>query len=221
MANAVMADSISYLPEYQAWYNAIVNTLGSEIDLSKLLVYMIDTVDASAIPFLAYQFDVLGYKGMRMAQTEADQRNVLKSAIELHRYKGTEWAIQQALLSIGFANVVIKKGIAGGYDHWAKFGLDITNSGIQLTASSFTDIINMVAEYKRAVCVLMDVSLTVLIEDTLNVGGNDSDEAYVRLGVFVSDYLHLSGTLKYDGTGQYNGEFDHSGDSDIITITQQ
>lgn len=221
MANAVMADSISYLPEYGAWYNAIVNTLNSEIDLTKLLVYMIDTVDASAIPFLASQFDVLGYKGMRMAQTEQDQRNVLKTAIELHRYKGTEWAIQQALLSIGFANVIIKKGIAGGYDHWAKFGLDITNSGRQLTAQSLTDIVQMVTEYKRAVCVLMDVSLTVLVEDSLNVGGDDSDEAYVRLGVFVQDNLFLSGTLKYDGSGMYDGTYDHSGDSDIITITQQ
>ena len=216
MANAVMADSISYLPEYKAWYSVILDTVG-ELDVSQLLIYLIDTVDASLIPSLAKQFDVLGYKGMRLAQTEADQRNLLKTAIYLHRFKGTEWAIMQALLSIGFADIRLKKGIADGYDHWAEFGIEITNSAIQLTDESLNDIIQMVTEYKRQVCVLMDVSMTILVEDILDM---QDDEANARAGIVIDDDLFLTGTLKYDGAGVYDGTYDHSGDSDIVIITQ-
>ena len=217
MADAVIADSISYLPEFKAWYGVLVNGL-AEFDESELLVYLVDTVDASLIPALATQFDVLGYKGMRLAQTEDDQRSLLKTAIYLHRFKGTEWAIMQALLSIGFADIRLKKGIADGYDHWAEFGIEITNSSIQLTDESLNDIIQMVTEYKRQVCVLMDVSMTILVEDVLDM---QDDEANARPGIVIDDDLFLTGTLKYDGDGLYDGTYDHSGDSDIVTITQQ
>jgi P2-related tail formation protein len=214
MARVVMADSISHLPEFRAWYSVIKDTL-AEVDLGALLVYMIDTVDASALPALAEQLDVLGYKGFRLAQTEADQREVLKRAIELHAYKATEWAIQEALKSIGFPDVTIKKGIADGYDHWAKFGIKLTNTNLSITADAFTDIVKMVKEYKRAVCELEDVSIDILIEDALNV---DDDEAYCLPAITAEDTLQLSGVLKYDGAGVYDGSHDHSGDGDIVTI---
>jgi len=212
MGKAVMADSIAYLPEFNGWYNVIKETLG-EIDLGNLLVYIVESVDASALPYLAEQFDVLGYKGFKLAQTEADQREILKRAIELHRYKGTEWAIKEALKSIGFADIQL---IKTGYDHWAKFGIEITNSNFQLTASSFNDLIQMVVEYKRAVCVLMDVTMKLVYEDTLDIG---DDDASALPAIEAEDDLVLSGTLKYDGAGLYDGTYDHSGDSDIVSVT--
>jgi phage tail P2-like protein len=212
MANkVVMADSISYLPEFNAWYNVIKETL-AEIDLGLLLVYIIDNVDASALPYLAEQFDVLGYKGLKLATTEAAKRQVIKRAIELHRFKGTKWAIQEALKSIGFANIEV---LETGYDHWAKFGLLITTSSVQLTDASFYDIIQMVKEYKRAVCVLEEVLMKLEIEDTLDL---TEDEAFITSSLLVDDILHLSGGLQYDATGQYDGDYDHSGDSDIVTF---
>ncbi|MDI3320000.1 phage tail protein [Pinibacter soli] len=212
MGNVAMADSISYLPEFKSWYSVFKEELG-QLDLSKLLVYIIETVDASALPYLAEQFDVLGYKGFRMAQTEADQREVLKRAIELHRYKGTEWAIKEGLKSIGFPDVELKKT---GYDHWAKFGVKLTNSNVQLTANSFNDIIQMVAEYKRAVCVLMDVTIDLLFDDTIDLS---DDDANALPAVSGDDNIEMTGTLKYDGEGMYDGDYDHSGDSDVVTIT--
>ena len=212
MANIVMADSISYLPEFQGWYRVIKETL-AEIDLGKLLVYIVDNVDASALPYLAEQFDVLGYKGLKLATTEADQRQIIKRAIELHRYKGTKWAIQEALKSIGFADIEIKET---GYDHWAKFGIIITNNSIQLTDASFYDIIQMVKEYKRAVCVLEEVLMTLLVDDTLDL---TDDEVFITPAMLVDDVLNLSGTLQYDGTAQHDGDYDYSGDSDVVVFT--
>lgn len=208
----VIADSISYLPEMTAWYNTIVAEL-AQIDLGKLLVYDVDTVDPSALEYLGSQFDVLGYKGFRLANTEDDQREIIKRAIELHRYKGTEWAIKQALISIGFADVVLLKG----YDHWAKFGILITNENVQLTANSFNDITAMVAEYKRAVCVLVEIRLTIQITDSLSV---DDFPVVVNPEIAVSERLLLSGAIQYDGSIEFDGTHNFSGDSDVVVITR-
>jgi P2-related tail formation protein len=208
-----MADSVAYLPEMDAWYNTITEEL-AQIDLNKLLVYLVDMVDASALPYLGAQFDVLGYKGFRLANTEADMRAIIKRAIELHRYKGTEWAIEEALKSIGFADVAL---IKTGYDHWAKFGILITNESVQLTDSSLNDITQMVLEYKRAVCVLMEIRLTIQVSDVLFV---DDADAMVNKEIDANDVLIISGALFYDGSAEFNGEHTFSGDGDVVTITQ-
>ena len=112
------------------------------LDLTTLLVYRIDSVVASALPFLAWQFDVLsplwqliapvalgvdaltnidllidvdnliesGGLVTELALTEAAQRDLLKSAIGLHRFRGTPWAIKQALASLGWATVTLLEG---------------------------------------------------------------------------------------------------------------
>lgn len=211
--NVVIADSISVIPEWQIWGSVFKECL-SDIDLTKLLVYIVDTVDASALPFLASQFDVLGYKGMRMAQTEAEQRELIKNAIVLHKTKGTEWAIINALKSIGFVDIKLKKGTQDGYDHWAKFGIEITNNKLVLTEGSIADITAVVNEYKRAVCVLEDISMSLLIDGTLPL----SDDCVLSQTLIIEDVLSLTGNLKYDGTGKHDGTYGYSGESDVVTI---
>jgi len=211
MAKA-MADSIAYLPEMDGWYQVIKDELAT-IDLTQLLVYMIDTVDAKALSFLGAQFDVLGYKGFRLAATDDDRRSILKRAIELHRYKGTDWAIKEALKSIGFADVVLLRG----YDHWAKFGILLTNENVQLTSSSFADITAMVQEYKRAVCVLAEIRINILVTDTLTVS---DDLAIANAEILAADRLLLSGALLYDGAASFDGVHNFSGDGDVAEITQ-
>lgn len=211
--SVVLADGLAVNPEWRIWCQVFSDML-AEIDLSKLLVYMIDTVDASVIPTLAEQFDVLGYNGMRMAQTEAAQRALLKNAIVLHKYKGTEWAITQALQSLGFTDIRLKKGLADGYDHWAKFGIEITNTNVVLTEQSVADITAVVNAYKRAVCVLEEISMTLQVNDTLNL----DDLVLVIPALVVEDILQLSGTLKYDGSGEYDGTYSHNGESDVVII---
>ncbi|MBI3584185.1 MAG: phage tail protein I [Nitrospinae bacterium] len=63
-----------------------------ESELNAVLVYLIDNVPANILPFLAWQFHVEGWK---LAKTEAEKRGLIKGAIELHRYKGTPWAIKK------------------------------------------------------------------------------------------------------------------------------
>lgn len=213
MANTVMADSISYLPEFRGWYDVIKETI-AEVNLGDLLIYMIDNCDVALLPFFAEQFDVLGYKGWRLAQTEDDRRGIIKRSIELHRYKGTEWAIKESLKSIGFSDIEL---IKTGYDHWAKFGIKITNGTTQLTDSAVFDITQMVVEYKRAVCVLEEILITIQVEDVLYV---DDSIARVDVAISASDNLVLSGTIKYDGETEFDGAYSFSGDGDVALITE-
>src|SRR6266436_8726514 len=113
-----------------------------DLDLAPLLIYRIESVPAGALPFLAWQFDILsplwqliapvdigvdaltnidllididnliesGGLVAYMALTEAAQRELLKNAIGLHRFRGTPWAIKQALASLGWERVMLLEG---------------------------------------------------------------------------------------------------------------
>ena len=53
-------------------------------DLSEFLPYLVDTVAPSALPYLADQFDIDGLQGFGMAETEQQQRDIIKKSIALH-----------------------------------------------------------------------------------------------------------------------------------------
>jgi P2-related tail formation protein len=112
------------------------------LDLTPILVYRIDSVPESAIPFLAWQFDILSplwqliapvsigvdaltdidllididnlieTGGVLSAEslTEAAQREMLKSAVPLHRFRGTPFAVKQALAALGWTQVSLLEG---------------------------------------------------------------------------------------------------------------
>ncbi len=112
------------------------------LDLTTLLVYRIDSVVESALPFLAWQFDILSPLWQLIAPvslgvdaltsidlltdvdnliesggpvsaqmlTEAAERALLMTAIPLHRFRGTPWAIKQALASLGWTQVTLLEG---------------------------------------------------------------------------------------------------------------
>lgn len=61
----------------------------SRLDLSSLLVYAVDQVVPSALPHLVDQFHLMGLEGYDWAQTDAERRALIKSAIADHRLKGT------------------------------------------------------------------------------------------------------------------------------------
>ena len=75
----------------------------TEQDLQKLFVYAVDNQPEEVLDWLAWQFHVEGYD---LAKTVEEKRNLVKNAIELHRYKGTRYAIKQALAALGL-NVVV------------------------------------------------------------------------------------------------------------------
>lgn len=69
--------------------------------LTRLLVYQIDTVGDSVLNHLAEQFDVLGYKGWLLANTDAKKRSLIRRSVLLHRTAGTPFSIVEALQVLG------------------------------------------------------------------------------------------------------------------------
>ena len=79
------------------------------IDLSVLMVFLVDIVDSSALPWLGEQFSLSG-DGWELAESDDVRRMLIKAAIELHRYKGTPWSIREVIRRLGFGEVDLIEG---------------------------------------------------------------------------------------------------------------
>lgn len=169
MANIPLASVLDGKAHLTAW-NDLFEFRFAALELDKLLVYMIDTCDAKALPYLAEQFDLLGLKGWNAAKTDQDRRNLLKRAVELRRYNGTDYAIIRALQSVGYydAEIITNPGALynGQYVHngfinygggnWACFAvvLDIGEKR-GISAQENKEAIDLINQYKRAACKLL------------------------------------------------------------------
>ena len=79
---------------------------------------LVELLDDAFIPLLAEKWSVTGYDGEFLAESDGSKRELIKAAIELHRYKGTPWAIREVLRRLGFGEVEIDEGLkARTYDH--------------------------------------------------------------------------------------------------------
>lgn len=83
------------------------------IDLKPMLVYLVDLVKAPLLPVLADQFSLLDEAVWILAESEDARRNLIKNAVELHRYKGTPWAIREIIRLLGFGEVELQEGLGG------------------------------------------------------------------------------------------------------------
>ena len=79
------------------------------IDLSVLMVFLVDIVDSSALPWLGEQFSLSG-DGWELAESDDVRRMLIKAAIELHRYKGPPWSIREVIRRFGFGEVDLIEG---------------------------------------------------------------------------------------------------------------
>lgn len=187
MANNILADGVKYAPHIKA-FNDLADDRFTNLDRVPLLVYMIDTVPPEILPYLAEQFGVVGIKGLKYADTDQKKRDLIKNAIKLYRYKGTPWAIKEALKSIGISDcTIIEGGILvlhdGTYAHdgsimhqasgWAVFRV-IVDFDMFFTTNFGTldEARKLILEYKNARSHLIDLSLGVKDSDTVSVSEN-------------------------------------------------
>ena len=65
------------------------------LNLESVLTSIIDNVPSDVLPHLAEQYHVTGNEGWLQAVTEEEKRNLIKSSIKMHRYKGTKYALEE------------------------------------------------------------------------------------------------------------------------------
>jgi phage tail P2-like protein len=208
---SILADSIAHISHLAA-FDLMVKKRFSDLELDRLLVYLIDTVDVDALPYLAEQFDVLGYKGMRLAHNEADQREIIKRSIALHRYKGTVWAVKEAMRAVGYGDAVLTEHVDG---HWAKFRVTVDIGNHPVNALEIADLVAMITEYKNARSKLVDVSFTLSFgDDAITI----SDELTEGFASVDEDSINVGGDFLHNGLVLRNGSRNYNQDTDVLTI---
>ncbi|MGH7102878.1 MAG: phage tail protein [Acetobacteraceae bacterium] len=105
---------------------AIGQRLG-KIDLTPLLIYTLANPAAGVLPLLQWQFDLSSPLWALLGSQES-QVALVKQAIPLHRYQGTEYAITTIMAALGFSGVTILEGQSSwggvswpGNEGWAVF----------------------------------------------------------------------------------------------------
>jgi phage tail P2-like protein len=217
--------------EHIVAFDKLAGQMFDDLDLTPLLIYMIDTVPASALPYLAAQFDILGYKGWRFANTEAEQRELLKKAIELHRFKGTPWSIKEAIRRAGYGGAEIIEGVGrfldgtwllngtvtlNGLGNWACFRVvfDLGNEkGIDAQESA--DVQELVKEYKNARSRLVDISYEKNLDETVTIG----EELLIQME--LADLTVFFSGRNLDGTWLLNGSVLPNAYAEDISIIEQ
>jgi P2-related tail formation protein len=214
----ILATGISNV-EHLKVFDQIAEERFAELDLSVLLIYMIDTVPAAALPVLGEQFDLLGYKGWNFVDAdEAQQRELIKSAIELHRYKGTPWSIKEALRRIGFGGAEIIEGVGEYHDGtfyrnglvryngaygWANFRVIFDLGNVKgISAEQTADLQALIAEYKNVRSHLVDLAFAKNIEEQVTIG----EEVEFTIGIpDISDSFvpYHNGEFRRNGTILY------------------
>lgn len=81
------------------------------LDLNAMLVYLVDLVKPALLPTLADQFSLLDEAVWLLAESEDAKRNLIKNSAQLHRYKGTPWAIREVIRLLGFGEVTLQEGL--------------------------------------------------------------------------------------------------------------
>jgi P2-related tail formation protein len=202
----------------------LIERLG-EIDLTPLLVYRIDSVPAEALPFLAWQFDILSplwqtvapiitsvdsitdvdalididtltegptVVGIEESTVIAAQRALIKTAIQLHRYRGTPWSIKVALATLRWSNVMLLEGQTswGGTRYppsegWAVFRVMVQIEAGQSIDPSAPAVAAAAVNFFKPARSLLDAIFFVLplVEDIAPV---------------PSDHLTVSGIANYE-----------------------
>ena len=135
-----------------------------DLDTDVLLVYLIDSVDESALVHLADQFHIMGNEGWLQAKTEAEKREIIKKAVELHRYKGTKYALIKVLNSLN---------INGDVEEWFEYGGDPYHFKIDIFLQNYTynekvfeSLKKMIDEYKNVRSVLEEISIESQFDTT-------------------------------------------------------
>lgn len=180
------------------------------------IVNLFDLVDASALASLGEQFHVMGVEGWNLAATEEARRTLLKKAIELHRHKGTPWAVEEALRATGFTGAEVREG-RGACRHdgeiahngsssyysgnrWALFDIEIDlGDSAGMDAASRARVRETVNAWKNARSHLRAMSWRSTMED----GTDCTDETRLAVRPEYDDRRKWGFPL-HDGSIRYN-----------------
>lgn len=125
----LVPDSISGDPIMAGAAEAIDPQLKAAADNIVLTIILarLDEQPETVVDFLAWQFHVDAYD---RAETLAQKRNMVRRSIEMHRYKGTPWAVETALDALDYPAEVVEWFDYGGSAFYFKVLVDVSERGL-------------------------------------------------------------------------------------------
>ncbi|HJU70398.1 MAG TPA: phage tail protein [Paucimonas sp.] len=161
------------------------------LDLTRLLIYLIDLVEDDALPYLGAQFHIMGGEGWDLAESDDARRALIKSSIEMHRFKGTPWAIRELVRRLGFGEIELIEGLAAkNYDGKSRYmGWQVYGDPTQW------------ARYR----VILNQPIT----------RDQADRLRLALPLFAPARCHLAGlhyseaAHRYNAKTRFNGDYTH------------
>lgn len=133
------------------------------IDRTVLLIADIANVDASALLWLGDEYNVMGYKGWLLADSDAERRQLIERSYQNHRLMGTVRGIENAIESVGY-KVDVQRWYEYDGDPY-HIRVRIADAGTKgLTEESYEWISRLVGEWKAA-RTLVD-AIQILLADT-------------------------------------------------------
>ena len=172
------------------------------------------------LPILAQEFDVLGNKGWNFTTDVADQRALIKKAIELHKYKGTPWAIDQVLIQAGLTGATLQESVGTDPDTgWAVFRIVIDTSLLMPDPAQIANAITLIMLYKNQRSVLDGLYYTGLdFTETSGLALNEENLIIDADETLAGDSMGTHGSFYYNGAVYYDGSHNYSQDTDTIFI---
>ena len=165
-----------------------------DIDLSPIMIYLVDTVSPEALPFLASQFDVEGFKGYDQCSTNEQKRELIKNAIYLHKHLGTISSIRKACSLIGLDPKSIEENVplySGGKNLWCAFRIRLSVEDLgNFNSNDLTLLKLFIDYYKNARSILTEIFFDLDLSDTIFPENEEDREELILEGTLntVGDY---------------------------------
>ncbi|EBH9040077.1 TPA: phage tail protein I [Salmonella enterica] len=176
----------------------------AQLDMTTLLVYLVDVVDASALPSLAEQFHVQGLEGWLFASDEQEKRELIKQAIELHKYKGTVWAVRRVLEILSLPGAITEWFEYGGKAYFFKVDIELVNQGMD--ENLFNNLVGLIHQYKNVRSKLEALIIWIINQSAIPIIGCALYGGEITT-VLPFQILEVQQTKPiYFGTGQWSLE---------------
>ncbi|THA21173.1 phage tail protein [Histophilus somni] len=185
MAKLQYADIIANDPKYQALADLSLRI--DELDRSQIMTTLVDLLGDDFIPLLAEKWSVTGEDGLLIADSQSSKRALIQAAIELHRHKGTPWAIRDVIRKLGLGEIEIDEGLkARQYEN---------------------TVVQSISQQYRWAYYGIRLSQPVTNEQAVNIRKILRQFAPARCQLAVLDYK--AAPIRYNNKARYNGQYNH------------
>ena len=146
---------------------------------SVVLYPLIDQIgNEEVLDLLAHQFHIEGWE---LTRTIEDKRRLIKSAIELHRYKGTPYAIKKVLEALG---------LEGQVKEWFEYGGEPYKFKVYVSSipseELWEKLIHLINEYKNERSWLNAIGIHSESRSTIYIGSALKEGKHYRIGLRIS-----------------------------------